>query len=211
MKLQPKHRAVEIMNMNGVLKITGILIASLVAMLVAAYFAYPYLNEEKYQELVEEYQIPETDPAFEENEIVTGARDGEASVEEMKKLRKMVDSLETLNEQLKREFRDSLKVLQESMFDEDMNASVEVEPASSKMPPNPESLAAEAHLNQEAFKERVKSLLNLDEESLSPILNQMTNEQLVRLYGGAGNIQREKLLRSLDPERAAKLMTEVML
>jgi Mg/Co/Ni transporter MgtE len=66
-------------------------------------------------------------------------------------------------------------------------------------------------LNNEAFKDRVKSLLNLEEDELAPILEKMTSNQLVRLYTEAGNTQREKILRALNSERAARLITEVML
>jgi Mg/Co/Ni transporter MgtE len=64
---------------------------------------------------------------------------------------------------------------------------------------------------QEEFSERVKSLLNLDEEDLTPIASQMTQQELVKIYQTSSNLQREKLLRSLTPERAAKLMQEIML
>ena len=68
-----------------------------------------------------------------------------------------------------------------------------------------------AGLTSEEFAQRIKSLLNLEEDDLAPILDKMTSEQLVRLYTGGGTIQREKILRSLSSDKAAKLMTEIML
>jgi len=70
---------------------------------------------------------------------------------------------------------------------------------------------AAASQPEEEFSERVKSLLNLDEEDLTPIANQMTQQELVKIYRNSGNLQREKLLRSLSAERATKLMQEIML
>jgi transcriptional regulator of heat shock response len=64
---------------------------------------------------------------------------------------------------------------------------------------------------EEAFKDRVKSLLNLEEDEMAPILDKMTSKQLVRLYKEAGNTQREKILRALKSDQAARLITEVML
>lgn len=174
-------------------------------MLVAAYFAFPYLNEEKYQEIVEEYKIAEPVSGYEEAGILSDDEEDLVVKGEIEKLQATIDSLKTLNEQLKQEFEDSLKAIQEMQPENIEQATVEAETISDEITDENTSVAGED------FTERVKSLLNLDEESLSPILNKMTNEQLVRLYGGAGGIQREKLLRSLDPERAAKLMTEVML
>jgi Mg/Co/Ni transporter MgtE len=55
-----------------------------------------------------------------------------------------------------------------------------------------------------------KSLLNLDQEALSPIVNLLDDEQLVGLYNSASNMQRAKLLRSLKPEKAATVLKKVM-
>ena len=47
--------------------------------------------------------------------------------------------------------------------------------------------------------------------NMAPILEKMTKEQLVQLYREAGNTQREKILRALNSDRAAQLITEIML
>ncbi len=72
-------------------------------------------------------------------------------------------------------------------------------------------LVADNGEHESQFSERVKSLLNLEEEELAPILKQLDDQQLLRLYDTAGNIQREKMLRSLAPGRAANLMQKIML
>jgi Mg/Co/Ni transporter MgtE len=46
---------------------------------------------------------------------------------------------------------------------------------------------------------------------MAPILEKMTSQQLVQLYREAGNTQREKMLKALSSDRAARLITEVML
>jgi len=66
-------------------------------------------------------------------------------------------------------------------------------------------------LDPAEFTERVKSLLNLEEDELGPILKNMTKGQIVRLYNGGGTIQRQKILRSMEADKAAELMTEIML
>ena len=55
-----------------------------------------------------------------------------------------------------------------------------------------------------------KSLLNLDEDELGPILNRLSDAQLVKLYESSSNIRRAKLMRSLDPGKAALLLRRVM-
>jgi Mg/Co/Ni transporter MgtE len=56
-----------------------------------------------------------------------------------------------------------------------------------------------------------KSLLNLDEEKLSPIVNKLNNKQLMAIYNTASNMQRQKLLQSLTPDKAADIVKKVML
>jgi hypothetical protein len=55
-----------------------------------------------------------------------------------------------------------------------------------------------------------KSLLTLDEEELGPIVNRLTDSQLEELYTSSSNIRRSKLMRSLDPGKAATLLRRVM-
>ncbi|MGM0587467.1 MAG: hypothetical protein ACQETE_03550 [Bacteroidota bacterium] len=55
-----------------------------------------------------------------------------------------------------------------------------------------------------------KSLMTLDEEELGPIVNRLTDSQLEELYTNSSNIRRSKLMRSLDPGKAATLLRRVM-
>lgn len=55
-----------------------------------------------------------------------------------------------------------------------------------------------------------QSLMVLDEEELGPILNRLSDSQLVELYKASNRIRRAKLMRSLDPGKAATLLRRVM-
>ncbi len=68
----------------------------------------------------------------------------------------------------------------------------------------------EQRINAEGILEAASSLLELNDDVLSKILIRLEDQQLVELYHAAGRIQRGKLLRSLDPDRAAKLLKQVI-
>ncbi len=73
-----------------------------------------------------------------------------------------------------------------------------------------DALTDDTEISEEEFSENIKSLLDLDIESLSPILNKMSDEQLVKIFKAGSGLQRKKLLQSLESDRAAKLMSEVL-
>jgi len=64
------------------------------------------------------------------------------------------------------------------------------------------------------LSDRVKSLsqtiAKLDVESLSPILNLLTDEELVQLYLASEENRRSKILEALNPEKAGKLIRRVL-
>jgi Mg/Co/Ni transporter MgtE len=49
----------------------------------------------------------------------------------------------------------------------------------------------------------------MDPSALAPILKKLNDNMLVGLYRDGSNMQREKLLQSLDPNRAAELLKKV--
>jgi hypothetical protein len=59
-------------------------------------------------------------------------------------------------------------------------------------------------------KEIAKSLMRLDEEELRMILSPLSDKQLIQLYATSSNSQREKLLRSLEPLKAANILKRLM-
>ena len=60
------------------------------------------------------------------------------------------------------------------------------------------------------IEETVKSVLNLDEEALSPIVNKLSYSELLVLYNRASGMQKEKLLKSLNSDKAAEILKKVM-
>ena len=194
------------MSKKGVLKIAGIVVGPLLVMTIAAYFLYPYFNEKEYEAIAEKYER-RNEPVAQVEDMEIG-KDFQTLVEQVKllktaneELNSMVDTLQKKNEEL----TEKLKTNEEQSAGGEENSAIEQADSMQTTTVSNEGIP------QEEFGERIKSLLNLDNEDLTPIVNEMTDGQLVRLYKGGSSIQRKKLLRSLDPKRAAKLMTKVML
>jgi len=202
-----------------ILIIVAAVVVPFLAMLVLFYFLYPQLNEEKYEQILSESTEDQTEEPvrdeFEYNEVAIDESSAENyTFEDYESLPNNLELLLAEQKSLQSTI-DSLKNEKEALVSEldELNSSVDslraVETAGNNVP---ESMLAEASAETgEEFSERVKSLLNLDEEQLAPIVKQLSDEQLIRLYDSAGNIQREKLLRSLSASRAAKLMEKIML
>lgn len=212
------------MDKSVLLKITGILIASFLAITLVTFFLFPYLNEQKYEQIhterlqssVDEQVFTDVDLMPESNISGTGRfaylqQELLRQKQENQRWENSVDSVLAIQYSVEQE-RDSL-------FTELENLKEKIEQGGGLIAGNRQDadsgddveMVAAADEPTEEFSERVKSLLNLDEEELKPIANQMTQDELVRIYRHSGNIQREKLLRSLNAERAAKLMREIML
>ena len=192
------------------LKMAAWLVGFFLMLLVAAFFLYPFLNEERYQEMRAQF----------EEEYLGGFSDPVLLDIESEELESRISELEEDREIYRRQ-RDSLEAERDSLVQETQRLQEELdryiaereelEERAGPLLADEGGDGMQVALMEEEFSERVKSLLNLDEEELSPIVNQLSTEQLLQLYQGAGSIQRESLLRSLSPERAAELMTEVML
>lgn len=192
------------------MKIVALIVVPFIVMIVVMYFTYPYLNEEKYQqailtvqELAEEEQ---GETAVFDRDLAFMSSQQNALIEERLELQAVIDSLMLEREQIAREIEELTKTRELAKTDEG-NATG---PAADN-----ESGIADADrprvIDEAEFSENIKSLLNLDEEELAPIVSKLSNDHLIRLYKSAGNIQREKLLRSLTAERAAVLMERIML
>jgi len=182
-----------------ILKIIGIIIGSFAGMFILVFFAYPYINKDKFDEMIRSEQAP-----------LTATIGSEISTEELQKLKEELERMQSENRELMAAF-DSLNLVKEDLELEleEWEKMEEFMPVPGS-PTEPVQRGSTYYMDDEEFAERVKSLLNLDEEELAPIIREMDQGQLVRLYQNAGTIQREKLLRSLEPKRAAALMKEVM-
>lgn len=194
------------MNTRKLLKIIGFIIGPLIPLTIAIYFLFPYLNEEKYEE------ITKTD---DHADVI--ADDGTMSVigSDFETIKKQAKSIQKDNRYLQ-ETLDSLRMVNDSLKKELASMKSELEELSATQGQNEDNETAEAlaetmkEEDGEEFKENIKSFLSLDDENLAPIINQLSDDQLVRLYKGGSSLHRKKLLRTLESKRAAQLMTEVM-
>jgi len=62
----------------------------------------------------------------------------------------------------------------------------------------------------ERLVETAKTLLSMDEEDLAPIVNSLEDNELLKLYEHSAGMQRQKLLRTLDPQKASEILKTVM-
>lgn len=168
----------------------GGFIGSFLVVMAIMYFLYPYFNPEKQEEL----QMPSEN--MEEARFDPGQYGPEAVDSLNKKvvtLQQIVDSLKARETGYLAQI-DSLESHIEQMNQEQTVAVNEENP----------------QVETKNLEDVSRSLLNLDEESLTPIVNLLDNNQLVGLYNSASNMQRAKLLRSLKPDKAATILKEVM-
>lgn len=196
------------MDRSVIIKLVGILVVSFTLMVVVSFFLFPYLSSDTYDQIVQQHEnelngivdstAVSTDSLSSDSLIVAmdslGIQPvdeiGDISVSEVSilkiekvKLQTRVDSMNTVIYQLKKELEEKSRELAE----------------------------LESKATPEEFSVRIKSLLNLEVEEMSPILGKMTNRQIVKMYLNSGNTQREKILRSLSPDKAAQIISEVML
>jgi flagellar motility protein MotE (MotC chaperone) len=59
------------------------------------------------------------------------------------------------------------------------------------------------------FEDELKGVLNLDDKQLSPIIQAMKIEKVAELYQNSNTNQKQKILRNLDPDKAAKILESV--
>lgn len=215
------------MNKSALIKIAGILVVSFIVVTVATFFLYPYINQEKYEQIQSERS-----EMYPSDDLEGGANSGELMPNNMQRtsggalqqsgsdslavadsslFSVPIDSLMAANDSLSNQLESALKTIANLENALRATGADDSQLAEVRRGNNDVDFIAAASVPKEEFSERVKSLLNLDEEDLTPIANQMTQEELVKIYSSSGNIQREKLLRSLSAERATKLMQEIML
>ncbi|MCC5926859.1 MAG: hypothetical protein JJU41_09905 [Bacteroidetes bacterium] len=200
----------------GILKIIGAFIGSFIVMLAAVFFLYPYLNAERYEEIVmprdEDGRIVGTTSRYNREEFMALNQELERLQDHNAQLRGVVDSLTVLTAGINPQVLDSLidaAIAARGLVDPDTLPEPD---AGATLAANiPGSPAEPPPVDDAAIRTQVNSLLNLDEEEMAPIVRELSNEQLKTLYRVASNQQREKLLRSLPANRAARLMQEVLL
>ena len=198
-------------------KIFGIAVGVFAGLFLLLFFIYPMIQPERVEEI--------RSAGVDEELLVRGDRlpGGATTSGVFENLKNELDSLQRDNDRLRHRLN-SLKFANDSLITEMEKLQVRKEELAATTPATTATSTA-SHvdqrvaraddpgniMNDEALSERVKSLLNLDEEELAEIVKHLDESQLLMLYRYSGNIQREKLLRSLAPDRAAKLMRTVML
>tara|TARA_Y100001935_G_scaffold217449_1_gene189745 strand:+ start:199688 stop:200284 length:597 start_codon:yes stop_codon:yes gene_type:complete len=198
------------MDKGDIIKLAGLLIVPVIVFTVAMYFLYPVISKDKYERIAENFErkqnglppLPDVDSLVVSDSLNV---DGEAKPE-INSDTLTVDMLDAILAQQEVKQNNPLKPVVDSLNAVIANLEKQLEEEKKKA-----SSLVEETKNQEEFAVRVKSLLNLEENELAPILDKMSSKQLVKLYNSGGSTQREKILRSLNSEKAARLMTEVML
>jgi len=168
----------------------GGFLGSFIIMLVLAYFLYPFINPKKAKKVKQKQQESKMKHA-------SYAPD-----------KYNLHAVDSLNDRIKIEqtLVDSLKKKsgrQRQVIDSLNNLMKKVK-ASMK------GKAEKAHNDSAAVKKASQSLLRLDKNSLGPIINLLGDDKLVSLYDKANSRQREKLLKALQPKKAAEILKKVM-
>lgn len=183
-----------------------ILISVSVSMLllggIGFYLLYPKMNPEKYEETVQQVEVAnalnatlntsESESSYLENNI--DATDSESRKMLVETQKVQIDSLKSIIIKLER-FRDELNT-------EKIDLSEKVKKLEEQV---------EEQANQKAtFQEELKGILSLDDKQLSPILEKMNDMKVADIYQGSTVNQKQKILRCLDPVKAAKLLEAVI-
>ncbi len=161
-------------------------------------FLYPKINPEKYEETVQQVEeenalnatlnSSESESSYLENNI--DATDSERRKMLVETQKVQIDSLNSIIREL------------ESLRDELNTEKIDLNEKIKKL---------EEQANQKAtFEEELKGILSLDDKQLSPILEKMNDMKVADIYQGSTINQKQKILRCLDPEKAAKLLETVI-
>ena len=166
---------------------------------VAFYLLYPKMNPEKYEETVQQVEeenalnatlnSSESESSNLENNLdSTDSSNRISSVVKMQKTQ--IDSLESIISKL------------ESLRDELNTEKIDLNEKIKKL---------DEEVNQKAtFEEELKGIFSLDDKQLTPILEKMDDMKVADMYQGSTVNQKQKILRCLDPEKAAKLLEAVI-
>jgi len=180
------------MDLKKVGLISGGSVLSLLVLLILAYLTYPFIHPEEVEKV--QAKADSTSAAgFFYPEMYNPEKIDSLNVR-LSNFQSVIDSLNgDINTY--QSIIDSLSIQVEEL------KKVETQDKLAKS--DPESIKIESETV-------AKSLLNLDEDALAPIVNLLDDEQLIKLYSKASSLEKEKLLRSLKPQKAARILKEVM-
>jgi len=184
-----------------IISIIGFILAFLI-FLVISFYLYPSFN-------------PDAKLSYTGGEIYLYdyASFGPQNLSDMKN---KIDELETeLSKRKSKEMKDIALI--DSLFQVSMQLEDELLAINSANPGINSTGNTEYANNVDALFEKdpkveeiTKSLMRLDEEELRMILSPLSDTNLIQIYNTASNSQREKLLRSLEPIKAASILKRIM-
>lgn len=203
----------------------GGFLGSFLVLLVIMYMIYPYLHPDKMEKAESDYSAL-SGSRFDTERYSPEAVD--ALNQQITSLQETIDSLNSRKSEYVSTI-DSLQLVVSEITDslEETRASraslAEAAPVESSGPESgaesentiesqdPEKIRKEvSKANEEQLQEISKSLLRLDEDALSPIVNLLGDDQLISIYKSGSSLQRQKLLQSLEPKKAAEILKKVM-
>jgi hypothetical protein len=160
-----------------------------IVLLILMYFLFPFLHPKKAEDVKKQKQTDIKMATF--NPVNHNLQAVDSLRQRIGFLHQKVDSM-TRSENRKQQVIDSLSQVLKNRKE-------------------PVKKAAEDKQQHSAsVKDASKSLLSLEENSLGPIVNLLDEDQLINLYKHGSTRQREKLLRTLDPKKAAAILKRVM-
>ncbi len=191
--------------MKTILLYTGIFVVGFIVLLAGAYLAYPHQQPEVAAKVQQEVENKELPPVYDYTKfsplkfdtLITEVSELKKRIQLYKsapdKNKLVIDSLVNVRKQQKKvitQLRDSLDLQKKQLI------------AAQKA-------KAKQKITGLQYSDVGKSLLSMDQGTLAPILKKLNDNMLVGLYRDGSNMQREKLLQSLDPNRAAELLKKV--
>ena len=175
----------------------GAFVGSFLLLLVVMYFVYPYIHPQQVKKLEASADSTQALDLYSPEKYNPQAIDSLTIMVE--DLQQLVDSLKNREGQYITDIDSLSQALEEQRT------------RTEEVMEQKESMTIATETKKKVDSETVtKSLLNLDVDSLSPIVNLLNDKQLVTLYESASSMQKEKLLRSLEPQKAATILKKVM-
>ncbi len=194
-----------------------IMMTAFIIFLVLSFYLYPYINPPD-DELSGQFDLGDFyEYDYEQfgpqavTDLLAQIRSLEEELEELREQDEensaVIDSLSELTHEQEEELQEMETMLAAA---EELEAVEEVVDEDEEV--DPEQLAQDLQEEpddgnmQARLQEIASNLLLLNEEELAPIVNHLSEDRLLELYEHSSNIQRQQLLRALDPEVAAELV-----
>lgn len=169
----------------------GGFVGSFLIFVAIIYFLYPYMDEKGAREVKEQFEI--------EANNTESIDDTEQTIDSPAATTSVNERIETLSD------ADRRSIHYEAAID-----SLHRELSQIKDEYEQRLRDQESSFKNEELESTAKTLLNLEQETLTPIANQLEHEQLMKLYRAANNMQKQKLLGALKPDKASKIIKQAL-